>query len=435
MMADTVASHPAHAGPAARPKSEAVGRDAWVVLLMLTCVYTFSWMDRFLLIILVDPISRDLKVSNTEIGLLTGFGASLLYALAGIPIARLADRGSRRTIISTAVGVWSSLTALIGLSSNFLGLALARFGVSIASAGCSPAAYSMIADYFPQARRGAAIAIYSLGISVGMWAGLTLGGLLADRFGWRSAFVMVGLPGVALAILFRLIVREPKRGRYDADRSEGERQYALREAVGRILGRPAFMAIAVGFSLLSAANSAFESWAPTHMIRAGQLSSAEVGSISGLFQGVVSFIGSLLVGLAVDRLGTRDRRWYLWLPAAGFTVMAPSIVLFFRSEGPAVYVFYLLIALSASSFSAPLFTAGQLLLPPRLRALGMATMLFVLNVIGMGAGPFLAGWISDLLTARGAADGLATAISLMQISGVFGVGCLLLAAARLHREA
>jgi predicted MFS family arabinose efflux permease len=400
----------------------------------MTCVYTFSWMDRFLLIILIDPISRELKVSNTEVGLLTGFAASLIYATAGIPIARLADRGSRRTIITAAVGAWSALTALAGISTSFLGLALARFGVAVASAGCSPAAYSMISDYFPQARRGAAIAIYSLGISIGMWAGLTLGGVLEDRFGWRSAFLMIGLPGLILAGLFRLVVREPERGRHDADQTEAERQYSLREAAVRIVRHPAFLAIAFGFALLSAANSAFENWAPTYMIRVSHMSSTEVGSLSGLFQGATGFLGALIVGLLADRLGPRDRRWYLWLPIAGFAVMGPATLFFFHSQGPAAYLCYFVIELSASAYSAPLFTAGQLLLPPRLRALGMAVMLFVLNVIGMGAGPFLTGWISDLLTARGAAEGLAPAISLMQVSGVLGVASLLLAAVRLKAD-
>jgi predicted MFS family arabinose efflux permease len=432
MMAETAAAHQTtdvESRPALRPQ---VSRTAWVVLLMLTCVYTFSWMDRFLLIILIDPISRDLKVSNTEIGLLTGFGASLIYALAGIPIARLADKGSRKAIITAALGAWSALTAMTGLSTSFPMLALSRFGVAVSSAGCSPAAYSLISDYFPQARRGAAIAIYSLGISVGMWAGLTLGGVLNDRFGWRSAFLVVGLPGLALAALFFLIVREPGRGGHDGDRADAQREYSFAEAARRILGHPAFLGIAFGFALLSAANAAFENWAPTYMIRVSHMSSTQVGSLSGLFQGATGFLGALLVGVAADCLGTRDRRWYLWLPIAGFAVMGPAVLLFFRCQGTALYVCYFLIELSASAFSAPLFTAGQLLLPPRLRALGMAAMLFVLNVIGMGAGPFLTGWLSDLITAGGAAEGLGPAISLMQISGLLGVACLLLAASRLR---
>lgn len=434
-MAESAAADQAPILPHRADAAPKVARAGWIALGMMTCVYTFSWMDRFLLIILIDPISRDLKVSNTEVGLLTGFAASLIYAVAGVPIARLADHGSRRTIIATALGAWSALTALAGVSTSFLGLALARFGVATASAGCSPAAYSMISDYFPQARRGAAIAIYSLGISIGMWAGLTLGGVLEDRFGWRSAFLMVGAPGLVLAALFRLVVREPRRGGHDADSCAADRRYSLREAAAHIMRHPAFLAIAFGFALLSAANSAFENWAPTYMIRVSRMSSTEVGSLSGLFQGATGFLGALIVGLLADRLGPRDRRWYLWLPIAGFAVMGPAVLLFFRSRGPAVYLCYFLIELSASAYSAPLFTAGQLLLPARLRALGMAAMLFVLNVIGMGAGPFLTGWFSDLFAGAGAADGLAPAISIMQISGVLGVACLLLGATRLQADA
>lgn len=421
--------------PAAAAPASKVSTRAWVVLGMLTLVYTFSWIDRFLLIILVDPISRDLKVSNTEIGLLTGFGSSLLYSLAGFPIARLADRGSRRTIIAAAIGTWSTLTVLSGFVGNFIGLAMARFGIAVSSAGCSPAAYSLISDYFPQARRAAAIAVYSLGISIGMWAGLTFGGLLEDRFGWRSAFLIVGVPGMIVATLFFLIVREPPRGTFDAATEENTRQYSLKEAAGHILTHPSFLPIALGFALVSASASAFENWVPTYMIRVQHLSSTEVGSLSGLLQGVTGFVGTLIFGFAADRLGGRDARWYLWLPMIGIAVMGPSILLFFHTTGAAAYGCYFVAELAGSAFSAPLFAAGQMLLPPRLRAVGMASMLFVLNVIGMGVGPFLTGWLSDLFVARGAAEGLASSISLMQLSAVGGGACLVYAAARLGRPA
>lgn len=417
---------------AAAPPTKVAAR-AWIVLLMLVCVYTFSWIDRFLLIILIDPISRDLNVSNTQIGLLTGFGTSLLYSLAGFPIARLADRGSRKLIITAAIGAWSTLTALSGFVGNFMGLALARFGIAISSAGCSPAAYSLISDYFPQARRGAAIAIYSLGISIGMWAGLTFGGLLEDRFGWRSAFLMVGVPGMAMAVLFFLVVREPPRGTYDAGAGDRDRHYSLKEAAGHILGHPCFMLIALGFGLASAAVSAFENWVPTYMIRVQHMSSTEVGSISGLFQGVTGFVGTLIFGFAADKLGARDVRWYLWLPIIGMSVLTPAIILFFHAPGHWSYACYFVAELAGSALSAPLFAAGQMLLPPRLRAVGMASMLFVLNVVGMGAGPFLTGWLSDLFVARGAVEGLAPSISLMQVSGLCGAAFLILASLRLKR--
>jgi predicted MFS family arabinose efflux permease len=417
----------------ALPADVRATRQAWTVLFLLVCVYSFSWVDRSLLIILIDPLSKDLKVSNTEIGLLTGFGSSLLYSLAGFPIARLADKGSRRIIITVAVGVWSLLTAFSGFASNFVSLALTRFGIAISSAGCSPAAYSLISDYFPQKRRGTAIAIYSLGISIGMWAGLTFGGILEDHMGWRVAFMILGFPGVLLAVLFFCVVKEPKRGQHDVETDGGDRQFTLKEATSHILRHPCFVAIAIGFSLLAAANSAFENWIPTYMIRVNHMSSSEVGSISGLFQGVTGFGGTLLFGFLADRLGSRDSRWYLWLPILGFLIMGGGIILFFMTSGHAMYACYFFIELSASAFYAPLFTASQALLPPRLRALGMATVLFLLNLIGMGAGPFVAGWMSDQFTANGYRDGLAPAISLMQLSGVIGLCFLSYASLRIRR--
>lgn len=410
-----------------------VSPRAWVALAMLVCVYTFSWIDRFLLIILIDPISKDLNVSNTQMGLLTGFGSSLLYSLAGFPIARMADRGSRKTIITAAVTTWSALTALSGFVGNFFGLAAARAGIAVASAGCSPAAYSMIADYFPQARRGLAIALYSLGISIGMWAGLTFGGVLEDSYGWRSAFLMLGVPGMAVALLFFLIVREPVRGAYDAGGADEGRQYSLREAAAHIAREPTFLLMALGFALASAATSSFENWVPTYMIRVQQMSSTEVGAISGLFQGVTGFFGTLLFGFAADRLAKRDLRWYLWMPLIGLAVMGPAVVLFFQARGAGAYALYFVVELAASAFTAPIFALAQTLLPPRLRALGMASIIFLLNVIGMGAGPFLTGWLSDRFTAGGAVEGLAPAISLMQFAGVLGGACLIAAATRLRR--
>jgi predicted MFS family arabinose efflux permease len=266
-----------------------------------------------------------------------------------------------------------------------------------------------------------------------MWAGLTFGGMLEDHFGWRSAFLMVGFPGMAMAALFFFVVREPRRGTYDTETEGGDRHYSLKQAAGHILGHPCFMLIALGFGLTSASASAFENWVPTYMIRVQHMTSTEVGSISGLFQGVTGFVGTLIFGFAADRLGARDVRWYVWLPIMGFAVMGPATILFFHAPGNWSYVCYFLTELAGSAFSAPLFAAGQMLLPPRLRAVGMASMLFVLNVIGMGAGPFLTGWLSDLFVARGAVEGLAPSISLMQLSGLCGVGCLVMASLRLKR--
>jgi len=416
------------------PSPANVSRMAWPILLLLMLVYSFSWMDRFLLIILIDPISRDLNVSNTEIGLLTGFGASLLYAISGFPIARLADRGSRISIISTALGIWSLLTATIGMVGSFTGLALARFGIAISSAGCSPAAYSVIADIFPARRRGTAIAVYSLGISIGTWAGLTLGGLAADSFGWRNAFLVLGLPGALFAFLLFALVREPARGCFEAGQADALRNYSPREALAFLLSHRAFLGIALGFGFLSFAASAFENWIPTYLIRAHGLSATEVGSVSGLFQGLTGIFGALVFGILSDRLARWDLRWYLWLPMICAACAGPTILLFFLMPKTGAYACYFLIELCVSGYSAPLFAASQTLLPPRLRAFGMAMMLFVLNVLGTGLGTFITGWLSDLIGGTGPAGGLGAAIMTTQVAGLAGLMALLVAASSFRQQ-
>ncbi|WP_039392819.1 MFS transporter [Novosphingobium sp. MBES04] len=266
-------------GPPLAAPPEQASRMGWFVLIMLMCVYSFSWMDRFLLVILIDPISKDLHVSNTQIGLFTGFGASLLYSLAGFPIARLADRASRTRIVSGVLGAWSGLTVATAAVGSFFTLLLTRFGIAIASAGCSPAAYSLISDYFPARSRGTAIAIYSLGI-----------------------------PGVLFAIVLAFVLKEPRRGRFDTGGEEVHRHFTAREASGFFLKNRGFMAIAFGFGLIACATSAFENWIPTYLIRADGLSATEVGAISGLFQGLTGIVGALGFGILADVFARRDER-------------------------------------------------------------------------------------------------------------------------------
>jgi predicted MFS family arabinose efflux permease len=414
-------------------RTQQASRAAWPILLLLMLVYSFSWMDRFLLIILIDPISKDLNVSNTQMGLLTGFAASVLYAAAGFPIARLADRGARIPIISAALGIWSLLTASIGLATTFLTLALARLGIAVASAGCSPAAYSVIADLFPAKRRGTAIAIYSLGISIGTWAGLTLGGVAADSLGWRNAFVALGLPGAVFAALLFVLVREPARGRFESDQGAALQEYSTSEALRFVFGHRGFLGIALGFGFISCAASAFENWVPTYLIRAHGLTATEVGSVSGLFQGLTGIGGALLFGILSDTLARRDARWYLWMPMLCCAVASPLIVLFFQLGKTGAYTCYFFIELAVAGYTAPLFAASQLLLPPRLRAFGMAAILFVLNVVGQGMGSFLTGWISDLVGSVAPGGGLSLAIMAMQLVGVAGLASLMLATRYLRK--
>jgi predicted MFS family arabinose efflux permease len=411
----------------------AAGRQAtlyaWLVLALLTGAYTLNWMDRYVVVILIEPIRRSLHLSDTALGVLTGFSYSLVYSVMGIPIGRLADRRSRRRVLSLAMAGWSACTALTGLARGFPGLAAAHAGVAVCEAGCSPPAYSLISDYFPARRRGTAIAVYSLGISFGIWLALTLGGWLNERVGWRMVFALFGLPGLLYAAIFHACVREPRRdGLAGAGAAPG-----WGEALRYMAGCRAFLAAMLGLGLFSFAGSGFEMWTPAYLIRSLHLDTAEVGRISGLVEGVAGIVGTLLAGVLADRLGGRNPRWYLWLPLLGAVLTVPCEWLFLVPPGGGVpgYGWYFLAIVGTAAYTAPMMAVGQSLLPPRMRALGAAVMLFVLNIVGAGGGSFAVGLLSDLLAAAHGADALRLAMLYACLSVALGALCATYAAVRL----
>nr|WP_051277817.1 MFS transporter [Solimonas flava] len=391
-------------------------------------------MDRYLMVILIEPIHRELQLSDTQMGLLTGFAFTVMYSLAGLPFAYWADRRSRTLVLSIAALGWSIATMLSSLGRDFRTLALARFGVATFEAGCSPAAYSLISDYFPPSHRSRAIAIYSLGTSIGIWGGLTLGGAVSAHYGWRAAFVVLGIPATVMAAIVFLFVREPLRGAQEQGGARGDRRYSLLESARLIADRRAFVGGAFALGTLTITSTSFLSWAPTYLIRIRGLDTAQVGMISGSVVGFSGILGTLSVGLLCDRLARRDPRWYLWLPLIGFALFLPFERLFFASQGIWTYLFYFLAALASATYAAPLFTVGQLVLPPRVRALGAATMLLVLNLLGMGGGSFAVGLISDLLKPQLGAASLQAAILWLQLGSLLGFACLLYAAAAIRRD-
>ena len=427
-------THIASATVPTESPSPAVTPYSWRLLLILVCVYGCSWMDRYLMIILIEPIHRELRLSDTQMGLVTGFAFSAVYALAGIPIGYWADRKSRRVVLSIAALGWGLATILSSLVRDFRTLALARFGLAAFEAGCSPAAYSLISDSFPASHRGRAIAIYGLGTSIGIWAGLMLGGVISQRYGWRAAFVALGLPALILSAVVYFFVREPARGDQERTGQGDDTGYSLAGAIRLMLGRHSFLAASLALGTLTITSTSFLSWAPTYLIRFRDLDTAQVGMISGCIVGVSGVLGTLLIGLLCDRLARRDPRWYLWLPLIGFGLFLPFERLFFSSSGHWVYVFYFLTALASATYSAPLFAVGQFVLPPRQRALGAAVMLLVLNMLGMGGGNFAVGFLSDLFRQQDGDASLQNAILSLQGASVVGFLCLLYAATSIRRE-
>lgn len=367
------------------------------VLAVLFTVYVFNFIDRQILSILLQPIKDDLGVSDSAMGFLTGFAFAVFYTFMGIPIARWADRGSRVNVISVGLVIWSAMTALSGAAQSFAHLALARIGVGVGEAAGSPPSHSLISDYFPPQRRARALGLYSMGIHFGILFGFFFGGWLYEFFGWRAAFMVVGLPGLAVAVLLRTTVREPPRGQ-----SEG---LAVDDQVDSVMDVFRFMWRLRSFRYMSLATSlvaftgyGFITWVPTFLVRVHGMGYGEIGTWIGLEVGFAGAAGAFLGGLLADRGGLRDARWYMWWPAIATLVGTPfSLAFLLLPDQLAALLVFIPGLLLGAFYLGPTFSMTQGLAKPRMRAMASAILLFIINIIGLGAGPQTVGILNDLL--------------------------------------
>ena len=277
---------------------------------MLVVAYTFSFIDRQILAILLPSIKAEFGVDDWVLGFLAGSAFALFYATLGIPIAKLADRGSRRNLIAWSLALWSGMTALCGAAANIVQLALARIGVGVGEAGLSPAAHSMIADYYPPEQRSSAMGIFTLGISGGIMLAYLTGGWVVQNIGWREAFFIVGLPGILLAILFRFTVREPERGLSEARADEHDPPTVL-DAVRYVATKRSFIGISVGAGLASFGGYAVANFFPTYLVRSHGMAPLDIGLYLGLVLGIAGGLGFAGGGFVADRLGRAGQRYAL----------------------------------------------------------------------------------------------------------------------------
>jgi predicted MFS family arabinose efflux permease len=366
-------------------------------LSVLVVVYTFNFIDRQILSILMEPIKADLGLSDTQLGLLTGFAFALFYATLGIPIARLADKGNRRNLIAGALTIWSAMTAMSGLAQNFWHLLIARIGVGIGEAGCSPPAHSIISDYYPAEKRATALGIYSLGIPVGILFGFLAGGWLNQFFGWRVAFFVVGVPGIILAILVKLSLREPIRGMSEG-RADTAPHPTVKETFTFLWSKRSFRHLAFGGGLTAFVGYGVVTWVPSFLIRSYGMQTGEVGTYLGLILGIPGGIGIVLGGWMADRYGSRDTRWYLWIVTVALLLGVPFSLGIYLTDSAGIALLFLCIPVLLGNFyQATTFSQTQGLVPLRMRAVAAAVLLFILNIIGLGAGPQAIGLLSDFL--------------------------------------
>ena len=392
---------------------------AYYVVAVLFLAYSVNVMDRSVLAVLLESIKHEFVVNDKMLGLLSGVAFALFYATLGIPIAALADRTSRRSVLAASAALWSGATALCGLATNFWFLLLARIGTAVGEAGGTPPSQALISDYFPPKERGTALSLYALGVPFGAMLGSGLGGWSNQLVGWRMTFILIGVPGLLVALLVRLTVREPRRGQSDAISAAIAKAQTppLTDALRYLWSRPSFrhMALACGLHSLvwysgSQLNASF-------LQRSHHMTSAQAGFWLAVFS-ATGAVGTLLGGFLGDRLSTRlgDRRWYMWVP--GFATLAMLPFQFSSYLAGSLWVVvpsFIVMLILGSMFFGPSFALSQGLATLRTRAVATSLTLFMQTLIGLGLGPLFAGAISDYLRPSTGNDSLRYGLAIVGI--------------------
>lgn len=404
------------------------------VLIVLILVYIFNFIDRQILGILASSIKAELGLTDSELGWMGGWAFALFYTAMGVPIAMLADRFNRTWIITISLTVWSGFTALCGAATGFWQLFLCRLGVGVGEAGGVAPAYSLISDYFPPQQRARALAVYSFAIPIGMALGVLFGGVIAHQIGWRWAFVICGLVGLALAPLLKLTVREPVRGAMDVGAKKAP-PASLRAVLSTLSTKPAFWILALGASCSSIMGYGLAFWLPSFLERSHGLTLVD----RSLFYSAILFAGGIvgvwLGGSLGDRFGAKDKANYARVPAVAFLVSLPFYAGAMTSDSLTLaFVLFTVPQALALMWLGPTLSAVQHLVPANMRATASAVFLFVNNLLGIGFGTWFLGRLSDVLRAEYGQESLR--YSILYCLGFYGLAAILffLASRRLTRD-
>ena len=375
-----------------------------IMLFALLLVYILNFLDRQIVNILAEPIKGELGLSDTQLGLLAGPAFAVFYAVLGIPIARYADNAktNRVWLISICLAIWSAMTALCGVAQNFVQLALARIGVGVGEAGCTPAAHSLIADSVPPEKRSSAIAFFGLGIPIGGLLGLIIGGVVNDQYGWRMALMLVGMPGILLAFILPLIIRDPRRcadsAHFNTAGSPVKAKLSIKDAAREVFASKAYLYVFIAASFTAFLSYGKGLWTISFFIRSHGLSTTEAGLAMAVALGISGIIGTWLGGKMADVFGKRDKRHILTLPAIGMAIAAPILFAGYWAEDWRVAVALLILpTILNSAYYGPAYGCVQGLVRPEARAIAASLVVFGQNLIGLGMGPLLFGVLSDWL--------------------------------------
>lgn len=385
------------------------------VLSALTLIYVMNFVDRGLLAVVGPDLVPELGISDTQFGLLTGFGFALLYTVVGIPLARYADAAHRVWIMTVCVALWSLMTVACGLATEitigsvtigaFWVLLMCRVGVGIGEAGCTPPANSLIADYFAPRDRAQALGVYAMGVTLGgMFANL-IGGWVTDAFDWRTAFFVVGLPGLLIALVFKLTVKEPPRGFTDPKGTQSSEPVSLQEAIGELMTKPAFWLMTAGATIAAFCGYGISSFQSIFLVRTHGITTGEAAIWINTPVALSAAIGTFVTGWLATQLYEKYPGAIAWMPALGLALSVPFYVFAFTTES----LLFAAIGLTIGGFVkygyiAAQYTIGQGVVSMRVRAMATAVLLFIANLIGYGFGPLFIGYTSDIFFVSGAAE-------------------------------
>ncbi len=392
----------------ARPERQITAVRRWYVLLVLTCVYALSIADRYVMSTLIEPIKADLHLSDSAIGFLTGVALALFYVTAGLPLASLADRANRRTMVAAALAAWSVMTACCGMAQTFWQLLLARIGVGVGEAGGTPPSTSLVCDYFPWRRRALALSVYSVGASLGSMFGSSAG-YASDAWGWRAAFLLLGLPGIAFAIVVALTIREPERGRLDEVPPPAPA--GLLDTLRFARDQPALLHTLIGASVYTLWAWGLMWWTPSYLVRSHHMTLGNAGGALSLMHGIGGTAVLLLTMLIMGKIATRDARWVPWFVGAVIAVATvPSVIAYMASSRDlTIDMLWIFIPLSYAAFG-PTYALLQNLVPASMRAQAVALMLFFSNFANLVIAPQVVGFASDALAGAYGAESLRHAL-------------------------
>ncbi len=413
-------------------------------LFMLAVIYIFNYIDRLVISILIEPIKLEFGISDTQIGLLSGVAFAIFYTLFGFPFGRLADRIGRKPVIALACIAWSAMTMLCGIATSFAMLLLFRIGVAVGEAGGTAPSVAMVSELYPPEQRSRALSVFLMGPSLGAVFGLGLGGWIAETYGWRTAFLVIGAPGVLIGLIFLLTVRSPRIAA-PARSAAGAQDENWRSTLRALFETPAFMLVVAAGTLAAVMGYAIGTWNPSFLIRSHGLTMQQAGLLVGIGGGVASTIATLMCGAITDRMVAKDPGWQLIIPIIACVITVPLGLAFYLWPAgvafhigslpvPEAYLFYLGFCFTAIWWSVPCFGAISHLFPPHRLAQATAIFVMAMTLLGVGLGPIIVGGLSDLMNPSLGQEALRYALAASVLLYLLTAACLLAALPRYRRK-